>query len=53
MNIVQVGQWIFGFLKSWGFSIVAAVLIATSFLFAIAVWDVGGIEFSPQRHREH
>jgi len=39
MSIIQIRQWVFGFLKSWGFSIVAAILIATSFKSAIADWN--------------
>ncbi|MFC1876085.1 signal peptidase I [Thermodesulfobacteriota bacterium] len=39
MNMLQIRQWVFQFLRGWGFSIVAAVLIATSFKSAIADWN--------------
>ena len=39
MNFLQIRQWVFRFLKGWGFSIIAAVLIATSFKSAIADWN--------------
>ena len=39
MNIFKIRQWLFNFLKGWGFSIIAAVLIATSFKSAIADWN--------------
>ena len=39
MNIFKIRQRLFNFLKGWGFSIIAAVLIATSFKSAIADWN--------------
>ena len=39
MTILQIRQWTINFLRGWGFSIVAAVLIATSFKSAIADWN--------------
>lgn len=37
--MVQIRQWVLQFLRGWGFSIVGAVLIATSFKSAIADWN--------------
>ena len=39
MNIKHMRQWVVNFLSGWGFSILAAVLIATSFKSAIADWN--------------
>lgn len=39
MNMAHIRQRILQFLRGWGFSIVAAVLIATSFKSAIADWN--------------
>jgi len=39
MIIFKIRKWVFHFLKGWGFSILAAVLIATSFKSAIADWN--------------
>jgi signal peptidase I len=39
MNITQIQKWIMNFIRGWGFTILAAVLIATSFKSAIADWN--------------
>ena len=39
MTFLQIRRWIASFLRGWGFSIIAAVLIATSFKSAIADWN--------------
>ena len=39
MNFHRIRQWIMKLLRGWGFSILAAVLIATSFKSAIAEWN--------------
>ena len=39
MNFRRIRQWVLKVLRGWGFSILAAVLIATSFKSAIADWN--------------
>ncbi len=39
MNILTIQRWTMNFIRGWGFTILAAVLIATSFKSAIADWN--------------